>query len=79
MKENILVWEDGLDYMWNEGLGQWWDDPRRESNRFGPLWRPNSRKEPSDWNRGRVWLFSAIPVTSVKPHVLFYQSRLRPA
>jgi len=33
ISQNILVWEDGLDVMWNPAGGNWWDDP---SHRRGP-------------------------------------------
>jgi hypothetical protein len=65
--KNILVWENGLDSMWNSFLRRWIDDPMHESTHWGPKYN----KYPKNRNRGKVWLYSGMPMTSVKTQVFF--------
>ena len=47
MGENILVWEDGLDCLWNIQL-RGWQDQNFQCNRYGP--------STDGRNRGPVWV-----------------------
>jgi hypothetical protein len=69
--QNILVWVDGLELMWGPS-GQWhgWRAWPRQTRHWGP------GSTMGVANRGLVRLYAVMPVTSVKTHVFFYQSRL---
>jgi hypothetical protein len=61
--QNILVWENGLEYMWDYGSGRWGSIP-------APRWGPDNHPG-RPLNRGPVRLCSAIPATSAKTYVFF--------
>jgi hypothetical protein len=65
MEQNIVVWEDGLDSMWDKKRERWLDGPR-DGPRYGPGLGPRGKL-----NRGKVRLCSVMPVTSVKTHRVF--------
>jgi hypothetical protein len=64
--QNILVWENGLDYMWDYRLGWWVSERGHRSPHWGPDNHPGR-----PLNRGPVRLCSAIPATSTKTYVFF--------
>jgi hypothetical protein len=68
--QNILVWVDGLELMWNSPQSNWYPWPR-QTRHWGPGLDSMGRI-----NRGPVRLYAVMPVTSVKTHVFFYQSLL---
>lgn len=75
IQQNILVWDDGLDFMWDPNTGGWWDDP---SHRRGPPRGPGGGAGGA-LNRGPVRFFlfafcSVVEATSVRTHILFFLS-----
>jgi hypothetical protein len=61
-EQDILVWENGLEYMWDYGSGRWVSTP-------SPRWGPDMTR--ISLNRGSVRLCSAVPATSAKTYVFF--------
>ena len=65
ISQNILVWEDGLDVMWDPATGNWWDD---SDHRRGPHRGPGGGA--AGLNRGPVCPCSPTSVTNTKTHSL---------